>query len=252
MTRATAARINRTAFEATEAELATRLAHLLDREPEPTSARQKEEGTIKRDLKEKRDKIQSQMESLATAATERVAAVTPAARARAAIFENPERFTALLAALQHVEASDVPHFAAMAADVWDLAAVAAVRRVTAERELNPEAALAVERTFTEMAKAEADLTRAVSELAVVRAEMAAVHAMYAASPAGSGDGFNEALTTHRAGTDIVVGDFTRKLSEADLDAAYQAVQMQRVTRGASWPAPEPGGTLLEAHADAAA
>jgi hypothetical protein len=221
-----AARLNRQLFTSRAAELATEMARLQDRDLNDR-ARLRVEGMVRADLKAVRDELVAKTTTLVDAAAAELAKHAPGARRREAIFRRPERYAAMLAALSNVPDEELPAYAALARSERDDAAFAALTMAAAGRKMEPKTRQALDAALVPME--DAAFTAALTELVVSRAELAAIHLEYAASPAGTNEGFSDALTLHRAATAVEVDGHARTLSEEELDAAYQRLTLDRVT-----------------------
>ena len=207
-------------------ELERKLARLDDRDLNPR-ARARIEGEIKREMRALRDDLAEKTRGLIRGGEVEAAKVTPAARSRKAILQDPARFAGFVAAFGQVQPSELLAFALEARASGDYAAQAALgvslsQRDDVEREVAEKLQEVLNRDGEE-------LGRKLAEVAVARSEAAALAVAFASSSAGSAREVKAALSLAHEAKAVEVDGQVRALTDDDLTAAYTRLGIERAT-----------------------
>jgi hypothetical protein len=218
-------RMNRESFAAQLRKLMEELDRLGERDLNERG-RLKIEGEIKRDARQLMTEYVESARGLIASATTELAAQTPAAHRRKAIFDRPERFAGLMAALAHVPDSELPLYAKMAGASTDMTAVAALSITAGARGLDAGTARELESSLNVVPYAD-NYRAAIANVRVAKAELAATLATFAGSGAGTSADAKAALAAAHEAQAVEIDGRVETITEEQLGEAYTVLNIEQ-------------------------
>lgn len=231
------ARTNRRKLRAKLKEIQGKRAEL-ERRDLNAEARAEEDAALVKEAREIFQEFRERTRSLERAALERLRGVTPSAKRRLAIFQNPQRYAAMVSALESIPDEELPAFAELAKEKQDHAAFAALTRTVTERDPTSEVTETVTRLASE---GDPEFAESIAEAVVVRQELAGM-ALDAAEALEDEGLSREALSLGHGAARIELEGRSVTYDDAELDRLYKGLNLDRALESVSWPEPE-GGTV---------